>query len=80
MGLELTNSAINKYFRFLTKLSNSSKKKLIVKLTESMEDDTDSNFDLSSLYGAWEDSKSSDEIIQEIKDSRTDKTNMVHFE
>jgi hypothetical protein len=79
MGLALTNTTIDKYFGFLTKLDNSSKKKLIVKLTESIKDKDDTNFDLSSLYGAWEDSRSSDEIIKEIKDSRIDKKDIIDF-
>ncbi len=79
MGLALTNSMIDKYFAFLTKLDNSSKKKLIVKLTESMEDNTNKDFDLWSLYGAWEDARSSDEIIKEIKESRIDKKSTFDF-
>ncbi len=79
MGLALTNSMIDKYFAFLTKLDNSSKKKLIVKLTESMEDNANKDFDLSSLYGAWEDARSSDEIIKEIKESRIDKKSTFDF-
>lgn len=37
MNLALTSKVIDKYFGFLYKLDNESKKKLIVKLTESME-------------------------------------------
>ncbi len=67
MGLALTNKAIDKYFGFLIRLDNNTKKKLIAKLTESIKRTDNKNFDLSSLYGAWEDSKDSDEIITEIK-------------
>jgi len=79
MGLALSNKAIDKYFSFLTKLDNGSKKKLIVKLTESIELNENKEFDLKSLFGAWEDSKDSDDIIKEIKDSRTDKNNLAEF-
>ena len=79
MGLALTNSNIDKYFRFLTKLDNTSKKRLIMKLTESMEKDNSKDFDLNSLHGAWEDSRSSDEIIKEIRESRKDKQNDINF-
>lgn len=79
MGLALTSRAIDKYFGFLTKLDNSSKKKLIVKLTESIEVKENKEFDLRSLFGAWDDSKDSDEIIKEIKESRTDKDNLAEF-
>ncbi len=79
MSLALTNTTIDKYFGFLTKLDNISKKKLIVKLTESIEVKEETDFDLASLYGAWEDSKSSDEIIKDIRDSRVDKNNFIDF-
>ena len=79
MSLALTNTTIDKYFGFLTKLDNVSKKKLIVKLTESIEVKEESDFDLGSLYGAWEDSRSSDEIIKDIKDSRINKSDLINF-
>lgn len=79
MSLALTNNTIDKYFGFLTKLDNASKKKLIVKLTESIEVKEEKDFDLASLYGAWEDSRSSDDIIKEIRDSRIDKNDVIDF-
>ena len=79
MGLSLTNRDINKYFRFLSRLDNVSKKRLIIKLTESIEDRKTKTFDLKSLYGAWDDTRSSDEIISEIRDSRVDKNNLSGF-
>lgn len=80
MGLALTNNTIDRYFRFLSKLDNRSKKNLIIKLTESINPNDDENFDLSSLYGAWEDDRTSDEIIKDIKDSRIDKQDSTNFE
>jgi hypothetical protein len=79
MSIALTNRTIDKYFGFLTKLDNVSKKKLIVKLTESLEVKEENDFDLVSLYGAWEDSRSSDEIIKDIRDSRVDKNELIDF-
>lgn len=79
MSLALTNKTIDRYFGFLTRLDNISKKRLIVKLTESIEVNEDKEFDLRSLHGAWEDSRSSDEIIKEIIDSRIDKQNIAKF-
>ena len=79
MSLALSNSTIEKYFGFLSKLDNLSKKKLIIKLTESIELHEDNNFKLDSLYGAWEDSRSSDEIIKEIRDSRFVNINLFIF-
>ncbi len=73
MRITLKNSTIDKYFGFLTRLDNSSKKRLIVKLTESIEVRELKPFDLKSLHGAWEDSRTSDEIISDIRNSRVEK-------
>ncbi len=80
MSLALTNNTIDKYFGFLTKMDNASKKNLIIKLAESIEFKEENNFDLNSLFGAWEDSKSSDEIIADIRNSRIDKRNQIEFQ
>lgn len=79
MSLALTNNTINKFFGFLFRVDNDSKKKLIIKLTESIEDKDNSKFDLNSLYGAWEDDKDSDEIISEIIKSRIDSNKAINF-
>lgn len=80
MGLALTNNTIDKYFGFLSKLDNRSKKNLIIKLTESINPAEDTDFDLASLYGAWDDDRTSDEIIKDIKESRIDKQGSIDFE
>ncbi len=79
MRFVITNKTIDKYFRFLFRLDNNSKKRLIIKLTESIEIKNDRLFDLKSLYGAWEDARDSDEIIKEIRDSRVDNRNTEEF-
>ncbi len=79
MGLTLTNSTIDKYFGFLSRLDNSSKKRLIAKLTESIEDKNEVKIKLKDLSGAWEDSRDSDEIINEIKNSRVNKHDNIEF-
>ncbi len=67
MGLALKNSTIDKYFGFLTKLDIVSKKLLIEKLSQSIKNKEKSSTQLKQLFGAWEDDKSSDEIINEIR-------------
>jgi len=79
MGLALTNTTIDKYFGFLKKLDNGSKKKLIIKLTESIEEKERKTVNLKDLSGAWEDSRDSDEIIKEIRNSRVDKQDNIEF-
>ncbi|MCB9034411.1 MAG: hypothetical protein H6553_11270 [Chitinophagales bacterium] len=77
MGIALKNTTIDKYFSFLSRLDNISKKRLIVKLTESIEVKEREPFDLKSIYGEWEDTRSSDEIINDIKNSRVEKVNPI---
>lgn len=79
MGFALTNTTIDKYFGFLSRLDNSSKKRLIIKLTESIEDNKKSNISLKDLSGEWEDSRESDEIIKEIRNSRVEKQINIEF-
>ena len=71
-GLAINNRTIDKYFGYLRRLDNKSKKNLINKLTESMDVNTKTSNDISSFFGSWEDTRDSDEIIKEIRDSRID--------
>lgn len=77
--LAVTNRTLDKYFGFLRRLDNNSKKRLIIKLTESIEVNDDTTIDLRSLYGAWDDSKDSDEIIKAIKDARVNNREIEPF-
>ena len=73
MRLSIKNTTIDKYLSFLIKLDNISKKRLIVKLTEALDVKEKKHLDLKSLYGAWEDSRTSDEIINDLRNSRVEK-------
>ncbi|MGD8781477.1 MAG: hypothetical protein PVH88_21240 [Ignavibacteria bacterium] len=72
-NLAITTKTLNKYLGYLSKLDNNSKKQLIIKLTESIEIKEEKSFDLMNIYGMWEDTRDSDEIIREIRDSRVNK-------
>ncbi|MFC3414776.1 hypothetical protein [Algoriphagus hitonicola] len=78
-NLTLNNRTLEKYFGMLRGLDNLSKKKLIIKLTESLEI-KEEKVDLKTLFGAWEDNKDSDEIIKEIRESRVEKAEDLGFE
>ncbi len=78
-GLAITNRALEKYFKYLSNFDNESKKKLIVKLTESINTEESDNFNIYSLFGAWEDSRDSDEIIKDIRESRSEKREIEDF-
>ena len=79
MGLAISNKLLDKYLSFLTRLDNSTKKKLIVKLKESIQPKKNNQFDLKDLFGAWEDTRDSDEIIRAIRDSRVDQKDIPDF-
>ena len=74
-NLTISSKILDKYFGFLINLDNNSKKRLIIKLTESIETENKENTDLNLLYGAWTDNRDSYEIIREIRDSRIEKQN-----
>ncbi len=78
-NLTFNNETLEKYFGMLRGLDNLSKKKLIIKLTESLEL-KEEKVDLKTLFGAWEDNKDSDEIIKEIRASRVEKAKDSGFE
>ena len=79
MGLALTNKTIDKYFGFLRRLDNDSKKRLIISLTKSIEDKKNTEISLRDLSGAWEDTRDSDEIIKDIRNSRVEKQDNIEF-
>lgn len=73
MGLSVSNKIVEKYFKFLNLLDNSSKKMIIKKLNDSLNEPTEKTFNLNEVFGKWEDDKTADEIIKEIRDSRVNK-------
>jgi len=78
-SLALNNKTLDKYFSFLKKLDNNSKKRLIIKLTESLEIREKRKSDLNALFGKWEDEKDSDTIIREIRESRINNRDIEEF-
>ncbi|RYF99395.1 MAG: hypothetical protein EOO07_36800 [Chitinophagaceae bacterium] len=78
-NLSINNKALEKYFGILSQLDNVSKKELIIKLTKSLDFEKKTT-DLKSLFGAWEDSRDSDEIIKDIRESRVEKKDSKGFE
>jgi|TARA_B100000378_G_scaffold276888_1_gene275782 hypothetical protein len=79
-SLTISNKVLDKYFGYLKNLDNKAKKSLIIKLTKSIETKSKKEFDINKMFGAWNDNKSSDEIISEIKNSRVNKINTESFE
>lgn len=71
---------MDRFFGFLFKLDNRTKKKLIIKLTDSIDDGSGSKKKFSELFGGWKDTRSTDEIISNIRNSRTPGREMEDFE
>lgn len=72
---------IDSYLQMIEGLSNNSKKILINKLTKSIEKNNDKVKDskFEKLYGAWKSDKSADEIIADIKSSRSFRQKDLNF-
>lgn len=77
--INLNNRSINNFFGFLYKLDTNSKKQLIIKLTESIEETKTKEKNIASLFGSWKDNRDSDLIIKEIKESRTTNREILEF-
>ena len=72
-SLATNNSTLNKYFGILKDLDVDSKKNLIIELTKSIHSKPKTILNLSKIYGSWQDSRTADEIIKEIENSRYNK-------
>ena len=77
--INLNNRSIENFFSFLYRMDTKSKKKLIIKLTESIEEPKAKQINLGSLFGSWKDSRDSDLIISEIRSSRNNNRSILDF-
>ncbi|OYT10540.1 MAG: hypothetical protein B6I18_08560 [Bacteroidetes bacterium 4572_112] len=68
--LTITNKVLERYINFLLRFDKSSKKKMITKLTNSLEKKEEKSFTIKSIFGAWQDDRSADDIIDDIRESR----------
>ncbi len=75
--LSLTDKIVDSYFNFLKNFDVKAKKRLILKLEESIENDTVKKFDNHAMAGAWIDDRTSDEIIEDIRSSRIDNSDSI---
>jgi len=70
--IDINTTLIEGYMRLLDNLSPSNKLDLISKLTLSVKTDiSDRKNSFYKAYGAWESKQSADEIIIDIRNSRT---------
>jgi len=79
MSIVSEKKIANSFFRFMKNWDNETKKDLIIKLTESIDDKSKDKFDFSSCFGSWEDERSADEIINELRSDRVNKKEIEEF-
>ena len=79
MNLAFKNKKVNHYFRLMKNWDTESKKDLIIKLTKSINNKTEEKHDFSSCFGAWDDERSADEIIEDIRNSRVNNPEIEDF-
>lgn len=78
--IDIDTTLIDGYLRLLDNLSPSSKLDLISKLTLSIKADiTDRKKSFYTAFGAWESKQSADEIISDIRNSRTFERQVEQF-
>jgi hypothetical protein len=71
-AIDINTTLIDGYLRMLENLSPSNKLDLISKLTQSVKTDiTDRKKTFYEAFGAWDSKKTAEEIIEEIRASRT---------
>ena len=79
MDIRTENRKVNSFFKYMKNWDNKSKKDLINKLTESIDTESTSKSDFSSGFGAWIDTRTADEIIDDIYSSRVNNRNIEEF-
>jgi hypothetical protein len=58
---------------------NDSKKELIIKLTDSIDNEPKIKYDFSSCFGAWIDDRTADEIIKDLYRDRVNNNEIEEF-
>ncbi|MBU0474592.1 MAG: hypothetical protein KKF62_10545 [Bacteroidetes bacterium] len=69
-NLALNNGTLKKYFGILENLDVDSKKNLIIKLTKSINSKPKSKSNIKNIFGAWQDIRTAEDIIDDIEKSR----------
>ena len=73
------NKLVDSYFKVMRNWDNETKKSLIIKLTQSIDTMEKENRDFSSCFGAWEDNRTADEIIKDLRADRVDNREIEDF-
>ena len=79
MSLAFENKKVKIYFRLMKNWDIKSKKDLIRKLSRSITETAEDKHDFSACFGAWDDVRSADEIIKDIRDSKVNNREIEDF-
>jgi len=77
MNFSVSTTTVESYFRLLRNWDVNSKKKLIIRLVESLEPKSPTDF--SACFGAWQDDRDAEEIIREIDQTRQNNPEIEDF-
>ena len=76
MNIALNNSLIESYFKYFINLDTASKKQLIIRLTQSIDELSKDSHDFSACFGAWDDERKAQEIFDDIQRDRVNISEM----
>jgi hypothetical protein len=79
MNAAITKRIVNNYLRYMRNWDNETKKDLIRKLTASIDSKSKDKYDFSSCFGAWEDDRSAEEIVNDLRADRVNKDEIERF-
>lgn len=79
MAIATENKLVDSYFRLMKNWNNETKKSLIIKLTQSIDTKKNKQRNFSSCFGAWDDTRTADEIIEDLKSDRVNNREIEDF-
>ena len=80
MPTSLNNKLVDGFFNYMKNWDDEAKKDIILKLNKSMVSDENKSRDFSLCFGAWNDSRSADEIIDDLRVDRVNSAEIASFE
>jgi len=79
MQTTIENKLVESYFSFMRNWDNETKKNMIIKLTQSIDSKDKKQRDFSSCFGAWDDNRTAEEIIEDIRIDRVNNQEIEDF-
>jgi hypothetical protein len=72
----INNALIDDYFRIIMNWDDDAKKDMIKRISQSIKSENQKKYDFSSCFGAWEDNRSGEEIVNLIYKDRINKSDL----